>query len=51
MGKARYGKRLWLKRIVVKLIEVAFKVELILCPDAFQTCDEFPAATVSLGVI
>lgn len=35
----------------MELIEITFEVELLLGPDALQASDEFPAPTVSLGMI
>lgn len=35
----------------MELIEIAFEVELILRPDAFQASDEFPAPSVSFCMI
>lgn len=35
----------------MKLIEIPAEGELILCPDALETCDKFSAASVSLCMI
>lgn len=48
---AREVQRLRLERIVVELVEVTLEGELLVGPDTLQTCDEFFAAAVTLGVV
>jgi len=39
---------LWLERIVVESVEVALEGERILCPDPFESPDEFLGTTIAL---